>query len=232
MMLLQKLSLAAILAPATLSVAASIPKTILPDNVIRCEPDTGCLSETVNGHNYKVINTPRFTVMVAVSHEGSYTRADVSITNKTDMPLNISPDDFRVEVLTPKPKVLNYIPPASLNLPAPPAAPAPQPAAAPAPAPPSPEPQPPAGPATAESEASPVPPTAETDVLYVAVKEKASQEDAQKAAVENHLSATSIPPNEATSGRVYFERDKHAHLVNVCLPIAGVVFEFPYAMKK
>jgi hypothetical protein len=98
--------------------------------------------------------------------------------------------------------------------------------------PPSPEPQPPAGPATAETEASPVPPTAETEVLYVAVKEKASREDAQKAAVENHLSATSIPPNEATSGRVYFQRDKHAHLVNVCLPIAGVVFEFPYAMKK
>ena len=255
MTLLQKLSLAAIFAPATLSVASSIPKTILPDNVIRCEPDSGCLSETVNGHNYKVLNTPRFTVMVAVSHEGGYTRADVSITNKTDMPLNISPDDFRVEVLTPKPKVLNYVPPANLVLPPPPppkSVPTPQPAAIPTPAPQSPEPtaqsptpqspavqspvpqpQPPAGPSpAAETEASPAPPTAETDVLYVAVKEKASQEDAQKAAAENHLSATSIPPNEATSGRVYFERDKHAHLVNVCLPIAGLVFEFPYAMKK
>jgi hypothetical protein len=198
MTLLQKLSLAAIFAPATLSVAASIPKTILPDNVIRCEPDTGCLSETLNGHNYKVLNTPRFTVMVAVSHEGSYTRADVSITNKTDMPLNISPDDFRVEVLTPKPKVLNYVPPANLNLPAPPApqlSPTPQPAAAQAPAPPSPEPQPQsqahAAPASAETETRLAPPTVETDVLYVAVKEKASQEDAQKAAAENHLSATS-----------------------------------------
>ena len=111
MTLLHKLSLAAIFTPAAFSVAASIPKTILPDNVIRCEPDTGCLSAIVNGHNYKVLNTPRFTVMVAVSHEGIYTRADVSIINKTDFPLNISPDDFRVEVLTPKPKVLNYIPP-------------------------------------------------------------------------------------------------------------------------
>jgi hypothetical protein len=246
MTLLQRLSLAAILAPATLSVAASIPKTILPDNVIRCEPDTGCLSETVNGHNYKVLNTPRFTVMVAVSHEGIYTRADVSITNKTDMPLNISPDDFRVEVLTPKPKVHNYISPANLVLPPPPPpklTPTPQPAAAPTPTPQSPEPQSQvvqtpasqpaaAPPASAETEANPAPPTAETEVLYVAVKEKAAQDDAQKAASENHLSATSIPPNEATSGRVYFARDKHAHLVNVCLPIAGVVFEFPYAMKK
>lgn len=261
MTLLPKLSLAAILVPATLSIASSIPKTILPDNVIRCEPNTGCLNETVNGHNYKVLNTPRFTVMVAVSHEGIYTRADVSITNKTDMPLNISPDDFRVEVVSPKPKVLNYIPPANLNLPAPPAAvaakptPTPQPAATPTPALQSPEPpspatpsaaaqsptpqspaiqtQPPAAPSpAAETEAGPAAPTAETNVLYVAEKEKTSHEDAQKAAVENHLSATSIPPNEATSGRVYFERDKHAHLVNVCLPIAGVVFEFPYAMKK
>lgn len=240
MTLLQKLSLAAIFAPATLSVATSIPKTILPDNVIRCEPNTGCLSETVNGHNYKVINTPRFTVMVAVSHEGIYTRADISITNKNDMPLSISPYDFRVEVLTPKPKVLNYVPPANLNLPAPPAAPqpspTPQPAAAPTPASPSPEPQPqlhpPAAAVPAETEATPAPPTAETDVLYVAAKEKTTLEDAQKAASEHHLSATSIPPNEATSGRVYFERDKHAHLVNVCLPIAGLVFEFPYVMKK
>jgi hypothetical protein len=228
MTLLQKLSLAAILTPATLSVAANIPKTILPDNVIRCEPNTGCTSETLNGHNYKVLNTPRFTVMVAVTHEGIYTRADVSITNKTDTPLNVTPDDFRVEVLTPKPKVLNYVSPANLVLPSSPltaATPAPPSSQPPAPA------QPPTPPATAEAAANPAP-TSETDVLYVAAKEKTSQADAEKAASEHHLSATSIPPNEATSGRVYFERDKHAHLVNVVLPIAGLVFEFPYAMKK
>ena len=230
MTLLQKLSLAAIFIPATLAVAASIPRTILPDNVIRCEPNTGCTSETLHGHNYKVLNTPRFTVMVAVTHEGSYTRADVSITNKTDTPLSVTPDDFRVEVLTPKPRVLNYVPPANLVLPPPPppappasAAATPQPAAAPAP-------QPQASEATAETV---VPaPSSEADVLLVATKEKAAQEEAAKAASEHHLAATSIPPNEATSGRVYFERDKHAHLVNVVLPIAGVVFEFPYAMKK
>jgi hypothetical protein len=240
MTLLQKLSLAAIFTPAAFSVAASIPKTILPDNVIRCEPDTGCLSATVNGHNYKVLNTPRFTVMVAVSHEGIYTRADVSIINKTDLPLNISPDDFRVEVLTPKPKVLNYIPPADLNLPSPPAAaalqptPAPQSAASPTPVPqqfPEPQIQPPVPPTNAEAEASPARSTAESEVLNVPKKETAP-DDEQKAVSEHHLSATSIPPNEATSGRVYFQRDKHAHLVNVCLPIAGLVFEFPYAMKK
>jgi hypothetical protein len=229
MTLLQKLSLAAIFTPATLAIAASIPKTILPDNVIRCEPNTGCTSETLHGHNYKVLNTPRFTVMVAITHEGSYTRADVSITNKTDAPLNVTPDDFRVEVLTPKPRVLNYVPPANLVLPPPPpqapptaAASAPQPAIASAFQ----------SQSTAAETAAVPAPSSEADVLLVATKEKAVQEEAAKAASEHHLEATSIPPNEATSGRVYFERDKHAHLVNVVLPIAGVVFEFPYAMKK
>jgi hypothetical protein len=225
MTLLQKLSLAAIFTPVTFAVAASIPKTILPDNVIRCEPNTGCTSETLHGHNYKVLNTPRFTVMVAVTHEGSYTRADVSIANKTDTPLNVTPDDFRVEVLTPKPRVLNYVPPANLVLPPPPPQ-APPTAVAAAPAP-----EPRASAVTAETAAVPAP-SSEADVLLVATKEKAVQEEAAKAACEHHLAATSIPPNEATSGRVYFERDKHAHLVNVVLPIAGVVFEFPYAMKK
>jgi hypothetical protein len=222
MTLLQKLSLAATIGSATFSLAASVPsKTILPDNVIRCEPNASCVTKVAFGHNYKVLTTPRFTVMVALSNEGGYTRADVSITNNTDMPLNMTPEDFRVEVLTPKPKVLLYIPPANLVLPPPPSQPV-APVVAPA--------QPASGPASAG--ANFVPSTSDVDVLYAAAKEKALQETADKAATENHLAATSIPPNEATRGRVYFERDKKAHLVNVVLPIAGLVFEFPYAMKK
>ena len=118
MTLLQKLSLAATIGSTTFSFAASIPnKTILPDNVVRCEPSAGCVNQTLYGRNYKVIATPRFTVMVSVSHEGIYTRADVSITNNTDMPLSVTPEDFRVEVVTPKPKVLLYVPPANLDPP-------------------------------------------------------------------------------------------------------------------
>jgi hypothetical protein len=213
MTLLQKLSLAAILAPATFAVAASTSRTILPDNVIRCEPSTGCTSQTLNGHNYKVLSTPRFTVMVAITREGAYTRADVSITNNTDAPLNITPDDFRVEVLTPKPKVLNYVSPANLVLP-PPRTSTPHPAAE-----------------SAAETATPPSPTCAAEATYAEVKE-ASQGDTEKAPSEHHLSATSIAPSEATSGRVYFERDKHAHLINVVLPISGLVFEFPYATKK
>ncbi|HEY1993687.1 MAG TPA: hypothetical protein VGG81_04725 [Edaphobacter sp.] len=225
MTLLQKLSLAVTIGSATFSVAASIPKTILPDNVVRCEPNAGCINKTLYGRSYKVITTPRFTVMVAISHEGVYTRADVSIANHTDTPLNMSPEDFRVEVLTPKPKVLLYIPPANLVLPPPPLPPAPAPAAA-APA------ATPHAAALTETATNSAPPTTDVEALYAAAEQKAAQQEAaEKAAAEHHLTATSIPPNEVTQGRVYFERDKKSHLINVVLPIAGLVFEFPYAMK-
>jgi hypothetical protein len=224
MTLLQKLSLAATISSATFSVAASIPKdlqkTILPDNVVRCEPSAGCINQTLFGRSYKVITTPRFTVMVSISNEGVYTRADVSIANHTDTPLNMSPEDFRVEVLTPKPKVLLYISPANLVLPPPPLPPAPA-ATPPSPA-----------AAFVETKAEPAPQSTDVEALYAAAEQKAAQQEAvDKAAADHHLTATAIGPNEVTRGRVYFERDKKSHLVNVVLPIAGLVFEFPYAMK-
>jgi hypothetical protein len=228
MTLLQKLSLAVTLGSATFSVAASIPKTegktILPDNVVRCEPNAGCVNKTLYGRSYKVIATPRFTVMVSISHEGGYTRADVSIANHTDTPLNMTPEDFRVEVLTPKPKVLLYIPPANLVLP-----PAPlPPAAAAGPA----ATHPPHAAAFTATATTPAPPTTDVEALYAAAEQKAAQQEAaEKAAAEHYLTATSIPPSDVTQGRVYFERDKKSHLINVVLPIAGLVFEFPYAMK-
>jgi hypothetical protein len=229
MTLLQKLSLAATLGSATFSVASSIPKdaqkTILPDNVIRCEPSAGCVNQTLYGRSYKVITTPRFTVMVSISSEGVYTRADVSIANHTDTPLSMTPEDFRVEVLTPKPKVLLYISPAHLVLPPPPLPPAAAPAST-APAP------PPTASSFVQSPAltaaAPAPTVGEADPDAAEAREK---EAADKAAAEQHLTATAIGPNEVTRGRVYFERDKKSHLVNVVLPIAGLVFEFPYAMK-
>jgi hypothetical protein len=229
MTILRKLSLAMTISSATFSLAASVPnKTIQPDNIVICEPNAGCVNETLFGRSYKVITTPRFTVMVSLSREGAYTRADVSITNKTDTPLSLTPDDFRVEVLTPKPKVLLYIAPDKLLLPPPPVPPetAPQPRAS-------------AGSAfvtqsaapSTNADTAPPPPSPASEIDQVAAAEK-EKEAADKAAAEQHLPATSIGPNEVTRGRVYFERDKKSHLVNVVLPIAGQVFEFPYAMKK
>ncbi len=105
----------AVLGSAAFSFASSIPKSVLPDNIVVCESSAGCVNKTLFGRTYKVITTPRFTVMVSVSQEGVYTRADVSITNNSGLPLSLSPDDFRVEVVTPKPKVLLYVSPADLK---------------------------------------------------------------------------------------------------------------------
>jgi hypothetical protein len=229
MTLLQRLSLAASISSATFSIASSIPqnvnKTIQPENVVRCEPNAGCLNQTLFGRSYKVINTPRFTVMVSITNEGVYTRADVSIANHTDTPLSMTPEDFRVEVVTPKPKVLLYVPPAHLVLPPPPppaaAAPAPQPAAASSFVPQS-------AALTSPAAASANPFVGEADPDAAEAREK---EAADKAAAEKPLSASSIAPNEVTRGRVYFARDKKSDQVNVVIPIAGLVFEFPYAMK-
>jgi hypothetical protein len=230
MTLLQQLSLAVTISSATFSIAASIPqnanKTIQPENVVRCEPNAGCVSKTLFGRSYKVINTPRFTVMVSITNEGVYTRADVSIANHTDTPLNMSPEDFRVEVITPKPKVLLYVSPARVVLPPPPApkvaaAPAPQPAGAASFV-------PQAGAVTTPADATANQLVGEADPDAAEAREK---EAADKAAAEKPLSATSIAPNEVTRGRVYFARDKKSNQVNVVIPIAGLVFEFPYAMK-
>jgi hypothetical protein len=221
MTLFRTICLLSILSSATFSFATSIPKSILPDNVVVCESSAGCVNETLFGRTYKVITTPRFTVMVSVSQEGVYTRADVSIANNSGLPLSLSPDDFRVEVVTPKPKVLLYVPPSDLKD-LPPSLPA---KAASVPAPETP-------PSPSDVNSKPATETPDIDALYAAAKEKATeQEKAEKAAAEKPLLASSIAPNEVTRGRVYFERDKKAHLVNVVLPIAGVVFQFPYALK-
>jgi pyruvate/2-oxoglutarate dehydrogenase complex dihydrolipoamide acyltransferase (E2) component len=227
MTLLQSISLACTLASATFSAASDIPKTILPDNVMLCQPSAGCTNQTLFGRTYKVITTPRYVVMVSASTEGEYTRADVSIANNTGLPLNLTPDDFRVEVISPKPRVLLYVPPAELkDIPPPPPIPAPQAEEAP---------KPQGAAPTAEASSASVAPSAATpdiDALYAAAKKKAAlREAADKAAAQQNLAAIEIQPNAVTRGRVYFERDKHAHQINIVLPIAGVVFEFPYASK-
>jgi pyruvate/2-oxoglutarate dehydrogenase complex dihydrolipoamide acyltransferase (E2) component len=221
MSLLRNICLLSILGSGTFSFATSIPKSILPDNVVVCESSAGCVNKTLFGRTYKVITTPRFTVMVSVSREGVYTRADVSIANNSGLPLSLSPDDFRVEVVTPKPKVLLYVAPSNLkDLPTSPSL-----EAAPDPAPQAPAP-------TSDTEAKPAAPAPDIDALYAAAKKRdAEQEKAEKIAAEKPLMASSIAPNEVTRGRVYFERDKKAQLVNVVLPIAGLVFQFPYELK-
>ena len=220
---IQKLSLLFALTSPTFSFAASVPKTILPDNVITCQVNANCTNKTLYGRTYKVINTSRFTVMVAVSQEGAYTRADVSIANNTIMSQSLTPEDFRVEVVTPKPKVLLYVPPTDLKdlPPTTQTTSAPQTASAA-----------PSVPSASAAQAADASQTPYIDHLYEEAKRKAAlKEEADKAASQRDLSATSLPPNQVALGRVFFERDKKAQLVNVVLPIAGLVFEFPYTLK-
>lgn len=203
---------------ATYAFPATHPTTtLIPDNIVTCQANAGCTNQTMFGRTYKVLRTDRLVVMVSISDEGPYTRADVSVLNNGSYPTKVVPEDFRIEVISPKPKVLSYIAPENLL-------------ALPAPAP---EPDVKAPPAPAEA-AAPTTPSNPLDIdqLYVAKKkEQALQEAAEKAAAQKHLEPTPVPPNEVVRGRVYFERDKKAKLVNVVLPIGGMVYQFPYQTK-
>jgi len=223
MTLLRSSLLSVVLAGCSVvSYAAKIP-TNLNDNVVTCGQNARCSNKVMFGRNYKVMQTAKFTVMVSISNEASYTRADVSIENHGDYSQNISPQDFRVEVLAPKAKVLLYVPPAQLqNLPV--AAVASVVAVAPAAL---------AVPAVnVPTETAPAIPVAPSiDELYATAKKaEAEKLTAEKAAALKHLEAAAIPANEVVRGRVYFEKDPKARQVNVVIPVSGMVFEFPYAL--
>jgi hypothetical protein len=222
--LLQRASLVCILGCATFSTASDVPKSILPDNIILCAPEAGCTSQILFGRHYKVLSSSRFTVMVSISQTGPYTRADISIANNSGYPFNLSPDDFRVEVVTPKPRILLYVAPADLKDLPPQTLPAARDIAIAASA-------KPILKTVSLSEAAPSSrnPTG-IDELYEK-KEAALQEAVEQAAAQKDLAAASISPNEVIRGRVFFKRDKRARQVNIVLPIAGAVFEFPYVLQ-
>jgi hypothetical protein len=200
---------ASIFTSTTLSLAANLPRNA---NIVVCQPNAGCIHHTIFGHDYKILNTDRFTVMVFLSNEGRYTRADVSITNLTPNPINLSPEDFRIQALTSRSKIFLYVPPSQLEDIPTPTRPTPNVAAD----------APPANP-------NPYPETSELD----AARQREAQEAVELDAATPHLKAITIPPNQAVHGRVYFERDPTAthQQVNVVLPIAGTVFQFPYVIK-
>ena len=198
---------ASIFTSTTLSLAANLPRNTTSYNVVVCQPSARCIHHTIFGHDYKILSTDRLTVMVFLSTEGRYTRADVSITNLTPTPINLSPEDFRIEALTARSKVFLYVPPSQLeDVPTPTRA-------------------------TPNAAANaPVNPPPNSDLSeFEAARQRAEQEAIELAAATPHLKAIIIPPNQAVQGRVYFERDPSAtqQPVNVVLPIADMVFKFP-----
>lgn len=235
MTILKSAYVACTLCTTIFAVAADTSKTIVPDNVVSCQ-SASCVNETRYGQTYKVLATSRFTVMVSLADTGDYTRADVSISNNTGLPLSVTPDDFRVEVLGSKPKVLLYVAPSDRKelVVLPPAGaitgavtgtstgattPAPRTVAAA-----------PVAPAPAAAKI----PATEVPTLSPLLS---PQELAEMTAGQKDLPATLLAPNQVLRGRVYFEgdkrssHDKKAHLVKVVFPLAGEVFEFPYAIK-
>jgi hypothetical protein len=196
---------ASIFTSTTLSLAANLPRNA---NVVVCQPNAGCVHHTIFGHDYKILSTDRFSVMVFLSNEGRYTRADVSIANLTPTPISLSPEDFRIQALASRSKVFLYVPPSQLeNLPAP---------------------------TQATPDAPPMNPNLNPEPSELeAARQRAIQEAIELAAATPHLKAITIPPNQAVHGRVYFERDPGTkqQQVNVVLPIAGTVFKFPDVIK-
>ena len=203
MLALRATVIASIVASTTFALAANLPHD---PNVVVCQPNAGCIHHIIFGHDYKVLTNNRFTVMVSLSNEGRYTRADVSITNLTSTPINLSPEDFRIQALTSQSKVFPYVPPSELeDVPTP---------------------------GTAAS----VPANSEIVAVNEreAARQRAAQEAAELAAATPHLKAIAIPPNQAVHGRVYFARDSSATFqqVNVVLPIGGTIFKFPDVIKS
>ena len=206
---LRKAVFASILATTTFSLAANLPRNLSRNaNTVVCQPNAGCIHHTIFGHDYKMLSTDRFSVMVFLSTEGRYTRADVSITNLTSTPINLSPEIFRIEAINSRSKVFLYVPPSQLeNVPAP---------------------------TRATPNDAPATPNSNSEMNELeAARQRAAQEAIELAATTPHLTAIVIPPNQAVYGRVYFERDPSAthQQVNVVLPIADTVFKFPDIIK-
>lgn len=103
--------LTSLVSSAALSFAADISRNL---NIVVCQPNPHCIHHTIFGHDYRLLDTSRFSVMVSLSNEGRYTRADVSITNLTPMPISLSPESFRIEALA-HTRVFPYVPPSHLE---------------------------------------------------------------------------------------------------------------------
>jgi hypothetical protein len=104
---------ASIFSSATLSFAANLPRN---PNVVVCQPNAaGCIHHNIFGHDYQILNTDSFTIMVFLSNEGRYTRADVSITNLTPNPIHLTPEDFHIQATASGSKIFLYVPPSQVE---------------------------------------------------------------------------------------------------------------------
>ena len=113
MNLIQKTSVALLALASSLAFGASVPRSV-SGNIVTCQANSGCFNQLINGRIYKVLKTPSMTVKLSLWTEGDVTRADVIIANNSGLQLNVLANDFRVDVLSPKPRTLSFVPSASV----------------------------------------------------------------------------------------------------------------------
>ena len=196
----------ALLSASTLALAATVPS--VESATVTCQDSSTCRSETIDGRLYRVIETPRMVVRVSLSTEGDYTRADVSISNNSVAQLNVLPSEFRMDVISPRPHTLDYVEPASLR----------------------------------SASLSSVSPTARLTrasrrALRAPLGPQALQPASSSALTllppkpQPDLVPTSLLPEGALEGKVFFTRDPRARAVTLVLPLAGAVFAFPFQLQ-
>ncbi len=107
------LLLSACLPPAFAAEIAKGPQS----STVTCQAGPECTTEVIDGRAYQVLRSAELVVKVSISTEGEYTRADVSIANNSSRQMDVLPTEFRLNVLSPSPRTLEYVEPASLRLP-------------------------------------------------------------------------------------------------------------------
>ena len=209
-MRLLSLATIALLSASTLALAATVPS--VESATVTCQDSSTCRSETIDGRLYRVIETPRMVVRVSLSTEGDYTRADVSISNNSVAQLNVLPSEFRMDVISPRPHTLDYVEPASLR-------------------------------SASLSSVSPTPRLTRSSRrnLRSPLGAQVGPQDLQPASSsaltllppkpQPDLVPTSLLPEGALEGKVFFTRDPRARAVTLVLPLAGAVFAFPFQLQ-
>jgi hypothetical protein len=81
-----------------------------PTKIIICDESSGCTHEYVDGSKYKILTTDQIVLTVSLAGNAKYARVNVMILNKSNTPVDVLPEQFSIEEITPKEKTLSYVP--------------------------------------------------------------------------------------------------------------------------
>jgi hypothetical protein len=234
----------ATLCGSTLLAQDQTPKVVLCD-----ESTPTCTHQYIDGKKFKILTADQVVITAYASANTKYARVDLSVLNKTTMPIDVLPQNFSISELTPKERTFAYVPfekivksdehragwANALNAFG-------------------------AGMATkqvtTDTTSNGTVDLNSSDGTYTngtysgtststtSVPDYAAQAQAQEnirnrnaaIAAESQvmsqaaLKANSVMPNQAISGVVYFEFDKKVETLQLILPIGGITYEIPFTM--